>query len=87
MKLDTRFLTVHPRTELWWKQRETCGQCAHCDLSPTKSSSGNGRIVTHPHRCAITPGAGPKGLAYCIDAREPSGDCGPYAKLFHPKKG
>lgn len=86
MKLDTQFLTVHPRTALWWEQRKTCDQCEHCDRRPTKASGG-GRIVTNPHRCGITPAGGPTGLAYCIDAREPDGECGPHAKLFQPKKG
>jgi len=86
MKLDTRFLTVHPRTVLWWEQREKCDQCQHCVRTPTKTTKGN-RVATHPHRCGITPAGGPTGIAYCIDAREPTGDCGPKAKLFQPKKG
>ena len=27
--LDERFLRPHPRTVLWWAQRETCRTCAH----------------------------------------------------------
>lgn len=76
---DTRFLTVHPRTALWWNQRAKCEACKHCrKVKPP--SIAQGRMS-----CMITPMLG-KGRADCIDAREPGQDCGPKAILFQPRK-
>lgn len=85
MKLDTQFLTVHPRTALWWEQRKQCESCEHCVRIPTKPTAG-GRISTYPYRCGATPAGGPTGLAYCIEARDEGGNCGPNANLYQTKK-
>lgn len=81
MKIDRTFLTPHPRTVLWFEQRETCARCANHLL-----------IGTTEMRCKVAPMLVSGGLAkahaargtfiYCIDAREPEGACGPDAKLF-----
>lgn len=74
--IDTRFLVVHPRTALWAVQRVDCQRCVHmlpgetamrCSQAPI-SSNGSTKFR--------------QANAYCIDAREPEGVCGPEAKLF-----
>lgn len=77
MIIDTRFLTVHPRTVLWWEQREKCRRCKHYD-----HVVGNSRIGGQ-EACTATPArvVNSFGLS-CISAREPGERCGPEAKLF-----
>jgi len=61
----------HPRTVLWFKEREQCLTCA--------AQSG--------WRCHLTKSdlsSSPR-WAYCIDAREPGQPCGPDARLHSPK--
>lgn len=76
--LDQRFLRIHPRTALWFEQRETCERCANCIVMPPLAgrNSGNGGM-----RCALN-----KPEPYCIDMRE-VGDstCGPEARFFKEK--
>ena len=77
MMLDTRFLRVHPRTRLWWAQRETCRTCAHYrrEVSPARDGPGS---VEH---CAA--GRGPAGqTAACIEMRDDGQACGTEAALF-----
>lgn len=93
--MDTTFLTVHPRTALWWEQREQCAKCTGC----TRAAAGG-------QRCTFSkmPGTSPIAVSrrrrdergvemlgarlavdvgiYCIDAREPGMPCGPDAKMF-----
>jgi hypothetical protein len=83
MKIDERFLKIHPRTVEWQRQRKKCAKCAHlirppgatresmrCSAVPNVHGIGNNRNGKHD-------------AAYCIDARE--GACGPAAALFKAK--
>lgn len=80
--IDTRFLTVHPRTALWWEQREQCRLCKNKIDVPSKPKDGNGG-TGHGMRClkARFPHD-----ASCISSREPGTPCGPDAKLFERKQ-
>ena len=89
MMLDTRFLTVHPATALWWKQREQCESCKHLRL---KRGEGNEGVM----RCAVARHPDPQVRLmlsartadlrpYCIDARGEKGSCGPDAALWEGK--
>jgi hypothetical protein len=79
---------AHPRTALWWQQREQCQRCAR---SVTEGDTTNGRrtqaTAAGGLRCSAATkrigGAGSRAVAvYCIDARDEGGRCGPEAKLF-----
>jgi hypothetical protein len=78
--IDRRFLRLHPATEAWWVQRQQCALCSHCQ----PSSGPEGEQIM---RCGVTTNKGPRGTAYCIDTRLPSGACGPEGRLFQPKPG
>lgn len=84
--LDERFLTVHPRTALWWEQREKCAGCAHLEVQPSDAGTGGGWA------CLACPGGGGGGLragfTTCITAREEGHGvrCGPDARLFQAKQ-
>lgn len=71
--LDRRFLTVHARTALWWKQRDQCQRCEHFTEPPLKgigrNSHGGGMV------CLLADTS-------CITARDEGRACGPDAKLF-----
>lgn len=79
MTLDTTFLRLHPRTALWWEQREQCRVCSQhakvgrsedvC-LLPGNNIKGKGR----------TPGVP------CITSRDEGSPCGPGAARFTPKE-
>ena len=76
-EIDRRFLTVHPRTTLWWAQRVACDSCAHM-----RRHVGNCRATENTLiMCAATPAGRYTGFASCIDAREPGRPCGPDATL------
>lgn len=79
--LDERFLTVHPRTALWWEQRELCRKCEHLHerVNETPTSC---RGTSTSLQCSVTAGKGPHGWAACIEAREEGKGCGPEGKLF-----
>lgn len=77
MTFDQRFMTVHPATKRWWKQRAKCEACAKCI---------NGGALTGGMRCADSPKHNSGAHLYCIDAREPGGVCGPKATRFTPKE-
>ena len=94
-EIDTRFLSVHPRTELWWAQREQCQRCAHMSedgdttngLRKSGTLAGGMRCLQAARR--IGGGAMHWGRSisiYCIDARDETGKCGPDAKLFKELK-
>lgn len=87
--IDETFLTVHPRTALWWQEREQCAICKHShsegDLTHGRRTSKT--PVTDPGmRCSgtivQTHGRGRRIDAFCIDAREEGQRCGPNATLF-----
>lgn len=83
MKLDERFLTVHPRTKLWWTQREQCAQCKHVRHIDMKQTRGGWGQSGGQWSCAQNKGGGhANGFRSCIDAREEGGACGPEARLF-----
>lgn len=94
MKIDTRYLTVHPVTHQWWEQRETCRTCTHY-LAPDSPSVVRPRGDYTAERCAASVVKTPNRTLYeaCIDARgtaEQRGDslpgrCGPDATLYQPK--
>lgn len=85
MEIDERFLTVHPRTALWWEQRPKCEACVN---SHTNGDTTNGLrkndTAGEGLRCtaAKAPARWRPIEAYCIDAREPGTPCGPDALLF-----
>lgn len=84
MKLDTRFLTVHPRTALWFKQREQCKTCKHVSIELIERRRDCGEQST-TMRCTASPRyVHSSQHPYCIDAREPGKSCGPDAVLFTP---
>jgi len=70
--IDQRFLSVHPRTALWWEQRAQCEACAHMQR---RGSAMN---------CFAVGGDGNDGDSSCITARDKGGRCGPDALLFQP---
>lgn len=83
--IDTRFLTIHPRTALWLQeQRDKCAACANCvSKSGRRHHADNEGVM----RCRVVRVPKVKNTyAYCIDAREPDSACGPEAKLFQPKE-
>lgn len=84
MLIDQRFLSPHPRTLLWWQQREQCRQCAHYVRVPTSAKSNGGDaehcLLGHNHggSTAWTPSSA------CIDMRDAGSACGPDGRLFMP---
>lgn len=77
---DTRFLSVHPRTLLWWREREQCRRCVHYR---ERSAAGQRHQRTPLQYCvALT-----KGRRYpwaCIEMRDEGAPCGPLGRLFEP---
>lgn len=78
MMLDTRFLRVHPRTRLWWAQRETCRTCAH--YRQERSGERSCGMSMMDHCAAGRDGSGR--LSACIDMRDEREACGTEAALF-----
>lgn len=74
--LDERFLRPHPRTLLWWAQRERCRTCGHYRLESSAAAQGAGTL----EHCM----AGRRGIyaAPCIDMRDEGRQCGPDAALY-----
>lgn len=63
-------------------QKELCKRCAHLE-QVTDTSMACRRASGAGYRTH----AGADGdLSTCIDARSPSGDCGPTGRLFAPKQ-
>lgn len=79
-QIDERFLSVHPRTALWWKQREKCAQCVHYDVLPGTPKTGGGTV------CRSMAAGGPNKLNSAITARDEGHVCGPAAALFVAKQ-
>jgi rRNA maturation protein Nop10 len=77
--LDERFLHLHPRTALWWQQREQCRACAHLSLRESSPKCGG-------HQSTLwTCLAASDGRHHsAIEMRDPGSPCGPDATLFHP---
>lgn len=76
--IDTRFLKIHPRTELWFEQRKQCEQCANME-----------RVGTTMMKCTKLRGGGggPSRMLRldrsCLHARDPGpAQCGPEARFF-----
>jgi hypothetical protein len=66
------FQTLHPATELWWTQRDTCSRCEHCHEYEGRGGEGVMRCI--------------QGIpTFCIDARLEGQPCGPAARLFSEK--
>ena len=82
MALDTRYLRPHPRTMLWWAQRETCRNCAHYRLESSAAAQGSGTVE---HCMAGRCWSGR--TAACIDMRDQGQACGTEAALFVPADG
>ena len=78
MLIDTRFLKIHPRTELWFEQRKQCERCAHVDPHMPTTARESLRCKAVMKTVPITVGE------YCIDARE-DGLCGPEARFFEER--
>lgn len=88
MKIDTRFLTLHPATAAWFAQRETCRRCAWLiDIVGTRElDSMRCRKAPQATICQ-DPRRATRRYYFCIDARLPDGPCGPDAALFKPREG
>lgn len=92
MKLDERFLKVHPRTAEWLKQREKCFHCSNLIFDKNKPSMRCAAFAVAPEFKPTATPAYREGMAkalaerdvkmYCIDARELDGPCGPEARSF-----
>jgi len=79
VKVDERFLSVHPRTLLWWQQREQCRKCKHHWFKPEKPGSGHSGSGGGEY-CEATRYSHDK---TCVSARDT--DCGSEAALFEAK--
>lgn len=77
---DTRFLTLHPRTALWWKQRKKCERCAHMERREGTAREASMTMM----KCLVVKAR--NGDAACIGARDDGAECGPKARLFKAKK-
>lgn len=75
------FSKIHPRTELWFRQKHTCLACDHCANREVKSGDASARVM----RCKLTKGVGAAIHGYCIDARDTGQPCGPDARNFKRK--
>lgn len=80
MEIDTRFLTIHPRTALWWEQREQCSKCKHLERVDIKQRRASWGQSGGQMSCLAT-GTAEKRIP-CITAREDSMVCGPEARRF-----
>lgn len=78
--IDERFLSVHPRTALWWEQREVCQRCKHVRQTEQTPKAGGEMF------CAVVAGGGGNGRHPCITARDENQACGPTAWLFEPAR-
>lgn len=83
--IDETYLSVHPRTALWWQQREKCELCAN-----HRKVIGRARGETML-KCNASGGGGtsPDGKhngtdASCLRARDEGRRCGPDALMFKP---
>lgn len=79
---DTRFLSVHPRTLLWWQEREQCKRCAHY----REKTVSYGRYRPSLLQICV---AEPRRRAYpwaCVEMREEGAPCGPNGVLFRPRE-
>lgn len=78
--LRTEFLTLHPSTALWFKQREQCEQCVHV----SRPKGGDPRVpYTMMHCTAVAHGTND---ATCLSARgKGAGRCGPEGKFFEAR--
>jgi hypothetical protein len=84
MKLDDRFLTVHPATSAWWAQRSRCRKCESHHVQTESCGATMERCAAVADR-KPGPKARGDGMAYCIDARLDGAPCGPKAELFKAK--
>lgn len=87
--LDERFLRPHPRTALWWQQREQCRACAHC-VEVVLDAGRDGASMSQ--RCARGTSYGPgrrsrvlNDSAACIHMRDEGMPCGPEGRLFEAR--
>lgn len=89
--IDQTFLTVHPVTAQWWKQREQCRQCKHHFEPPARGRDGS----PMGEHCLAAPVVDRRRqIEECIDTRgtaqeredKKAGACGPGAALFEPKE-
>lgn len=75
-RINPEYLSVHPATMAWWDRRETCETCQHLMLR----EGDEAEVIM---RCAKVPQPGAsQGRAYCIDARDEDGLCGPQARMY-----
>ena len=91
MQIDTRFLTPHPATLEWWRQREQCETCQHVRLRRGDGNEGVLRCARAQHpqplvRRMLAARTTADLRPYCIDARSAAGECGPQARLYQPKE-
>jgi hypothetical protein len=81
---------IHPvlieanrKLQEWEQQREQCRRCAYHvgHRDGVRDHSGE-RCAKSPYRAGNGAAGGRMLFAYCIDARERDGVCGPQARLF-----
>ena len=70
------FLVVHPRTALWWEQREVCRRCVNQAETPLTRKANNG-VAGGGMTCSAAAHTDS-----CISARDAGAACGPDARLF-----
>jgi hypothetical protein len=92
MQIDTRFLTIHPATVVWWAQRPQCESCQHMRLKRGDGNEGVMRcaVARHPNenvRMMLAARVSADTRPYCIDARGETGSCGPEARRWEPASG
>ena len=80
--LDERFLTVHPATALWWRQRKLCERCKH--LEQVTDASGKG-ILMQCGKASTWSAFGRQDHRACVQARSEHGCCGAEAKLYEAR--
>lgn len=71
IRLDTTYLSVHPRTQAWWNERAKCEACIYLVKRE--------KVMN----CCIGTDTGER--SPCIKARDPAGVCGTEARLFRPR--
>lgn len=67
-------MNKHPRTVLWFRQRKKCESCLHLEDNRNRHLG---------MRCGAIQSAR---MPHCIDAREPTGICGPAGTLYIKRK-
>jgi hypothetical protein len=73
---------VHPRTALWWQQRETCLKCANVQLKTVGTGDNECRVMHCKKAFTRTMNNGRVDNRSCLAMRDEGAACGPDAKLL-----